>query len=192
MKIETERKKWKTDKWTTIYSFFLVLVQPAKIGSSRMGKSSSRTSGLEAFHLYLVTCWCCSSACQHVELGFHWNSPWAAVWFRYSSTPYALKFLFTFFWITIMLRLLSSCLSKPFYFPLNCALCLASTSQFVIAGHLLKLKYCFFTCNLFIINNFSHFFLKSNPTFDFLKLELRSVLIHFLFLYLCLLLLTIL
>lgn len=65
-------------------------------------------------------------------------------------------------------------------------------SLFVIAGHLLKLKYCVLLAILFNINNFSHAFVKSNSAFYFLNLELTSLLIQLLFLYICLLLLTIL
>lgn len=48
-----------------------------------MVQSCPWPSRVETYQLYLVACWCHSFACQHVELGLHWDPPWTAIWVWY-------------------------------------------------------------------------------------------------------------
>lgn len=55
-----------------------------------MDQSGAEASRMEACHLYLVACWCHSSACKYAKLDLHRNSPGAAIWIWYVAGFYVL------------------------------------------------------------------------------------------------------
>lgn len=86
------------------YILFLVL-KIGEIGWSWMDQSGAKTSRMEAYHLYLVARRYYSSPRKHAMPGFHWYSPWTAIWVRYVALSCYLKCKLLIFFLIFELNL---------------------------------------------------------------------------------------